>query len=70
MDMSKRQKIEAVGYRVMTVAEFLEETPAESAHIEIGLALSDALKARRLELGLPRKRSLDAWVLNSQTLPA
>ncbi|MBV9866551.1 MAG: helix-turn-helix transcriptional regulator [Abitibacteriaceae bacterium] len=55
MDTSKRQKIEAAGYRVMTVAEFLEETPAESAHIEIGLALSNALKARRLELGLTQK---------------
>lgn len=55
MDEAKRKRIEAAGFKVMTVAEFLGETPAESAHIEMSLDLSEALKAKRLALGLTQK---------------
>lgn len=55
MDNTKRQKIEAAGYRVMTVQEFLDLTPAEAASIDMKIALVDALKARRQELGLTQR---------------
>lgn len=57
MDDAKRKRIEAAGFKIMTVAEFLGETPAESAHIEMGLDLSEALKAKRLALGLTQKEA-------------
>ena len=47
MDKSKRERLEAKGWKVGTVAEFLELTPAEAALVEIKLALSRSLKERR-----------------------
>jgi predicted XRE-type DNA-binding protein len=47
MDDIKRQKIEAAGGRVVTVAEFLKLTPEEEAIIEIRLALSKSVKKIR-----------------------
>ena len=47
MDAIKRQKIEAAGGRVMTVAEFLQLTPEEEAIVEIRVALSKSLKKMR-----------------------
>jgi DNA-binding XRE family transcriptional regulator len=49
MDKTKRQRLEAKGWKVGTVAEFLELTPEESALIEIKLALSRKLRERRQE---------------------
>ncbi len=43
----KRSRVEALGWRDGTVAEFLELTAEESALIEIKLALSRKLKQRR-----------------------
>jgi predicted XRE-type DNA-binding protein len=50
MDKSKRERLEAKGWKVGTVAEFLELTPEEAALVEIKLALSRSLKERRQNL--------------------
>lgn len=47
MDDTKRKRLEANGWKVGTVAEFLELTPEEAAFIEIKLALSRNLRQRR-----------------------
>lgn len=47
MDAAKRARLEAHGWKVGTVAEFLALTPQEAALIEMKLALSDSLRARR-----------------------
>ena len=47
MDQAKRERLEAKGWKVGTVWEFLELTPEENALIEIKLALSRRLKERR-----------------------
>jgi DNA-binding XRE family transcriptional regulator len=47
MDRLKKERLESQGWRVGTVAEFLELAPEENALIEIKLALSRSLKARR-----------------------
>jgi len=47
MNKAKRERLEAHGWKVGTVAEFLELTPEESALIEIKLALSRNLRQRR-----------------------
>jgi DNA-binding XRE family transcriptional regulator len=44
---AKRERLEASGWKVGTVAEFLKLTPEESALIEIKLALSRKLRERR-----------------------
>lgn len=49
MNEGKRKKLEAKGWKVTSVAEFLELTPEENALIELRLALSNALKQKRLE---------------------
>lgn len=48
MNEQKRKKLEANGWRVGTVAEFLNLTPEDEAIIELRLALSRALKRTRL----------------------
>lgn len=47
MDQAKRERLEAKGWKVGTVAEFLELSPEESALVEIRLALSRSLRERR-----------------------
>ncbi len=47
MNQAKRERLEASGWKVGTVADFLELTPEESALIEIKLALSRRLRERR-----------------------
>ncbi len=50
MNKAKRECLQAQGWKVGTVAEFLELTPEESALIEIKLALSKSLRTRREKL--------------------
>jgi transcriptional regulator with XRE-family HTH domain len=50
MERRKKEKLEAKGWKVGTVSEFLELTPSEDAVIEIKLALSRSLKERRKEV--------------------
>ena len=47
MDQVKKERLEARGWKVGTVSEFLGLTPEENALIGIKLALSRSLKARR-----------------------
>ncbi len=47
MDERKRTLLEADGWKVGTVSEFLDLTPEEAALIEIKLALSKSLRLRR-----------------------
>lgn len=44
MKKAKRERLEAGGWKVGTVSEFLSLTPEESALIEIKLALSRRLR--------------------------
>jgi DNA-binding XRE family transcriptional regulator len=48
MQESKLKKLEAAGWKVGGVDEFLGLTPEESAYIEVKLALSHTLRQRRL----------------------
>ncbi len=50
MDRATREKLEAKGWKVGTVSDFLELTPEEIALIEIKLALSRSLKERRQKI--------------------
>ena len=50
MDKAKKERLEAKGWKVGTVSEFLNLTPEESTLIEIKLALSRTLKERRQKL--------------------
>ena len=52
MDAEKKERLEAAGFKVGSVAEFLELSPAESALIETRLALKEALKRRRVTQGV------------------
>lgn len=52
MNKAKRLKLEAKGWKVGTVEEFLELTPEESAYIELKLKLADGLAQRRQEQDL------------------
>ena len=47
IDPEKKARLEAAGFKVGTVTEFLELTPEESMLIEMKLALSRSLKQRR-----------------------
>jgi hypothetical protein len=47
MEPTKRQKLEAAGFKVTTVAEFLDLSPEEMEMIEIRLSLSKLLKKFR-----------------------
>lgn len=52
MRANKRKKLEASGWKVGSVDEFLGLTPEESAYIEMKLALSSSLKERRCQRNL------------------
>jgi DNA-binding XRE family transcriptional regulator len=52
MDAKKRKRLEAAGWTVSDAAAFLKLGPAESALIEMRLALSRTLRERRLAAGL------------------
>ncbi len=52
MKKIKRAALEAHGWRVGSVADFLELSPAEAAFIETKLALSQSLRDRRMAAGL------------------
>lgn len=55
MEQSKRKRLEAAGWRVGSVAEFLELSPEESVYVELKLRLSDALRERRKAAGLSQE---------------
>ena len=57
MDEEKRKKLEAKGWKVTSVAEFLELDPDEESLIELRLALSSAVKNHRLEAKLTQQEA-------------
>jgi predicted XRE-type DNA-binding protein len=56
MEPSKKQKLEAAGFKVTTVAEFLQLTPEEEAIVEIRLALSKSVKKMRQQEQLSQQK--------------
>lgn len=52
MKQDKRERLDAAGWRVGTADEFLGLSAAESAYVDMKLALSDALKRTRREAKL------------------
>jgi len=52
MKKTKRMSLEARGWRVGSAKDFLGLSPEEAALVEIRLALSQALRARRMAHGL------------------
>ena len=50
MEQTKRERLEAKGWKVGSVSDFLELTAEESVLVEIKLALSQNLKDRRQKL--------------------
>jgi DNA-binding XRE family transcriptional regulator len=52
MDAGKRKKLERAGWTVGSAEEFLGLSAEEAAFVELKLALSERLRARRTELGL------------------
>jgi predicted XRE-type DNA-binding protein len=59
MDPIKRQKIEAAGGKIVTVAEFLDLSPEEMEMIEIRLSLSKSLKKLRQQEQLSQQKLAD-----------
>ena len=55
MRKSKKAALEAQGWVVGSVDDFLELTPEESALVDLKLRLSDALRARRTKRGLSQQ---------------
>ncbi|MDV3002732.1 MAG: hypothetical protein N5P05_004387 (plasmid) [Chroococcopsis gigantea SAG 12.99] len=55
MDLAKRQRLEAAGWKVGTVEEFLELTPVESELIELKLVLGRKLKEIRKNQNISQK---------------
>ena len=56
MEATKRQRLEAAGWKVGTVAEFLGLSPEEEAIIEIRLSLSKSLKKLRQQEKLSQQK--------------
>jgi predicted XRE-type DNA-binding protein len=56
MEPTKRQKLEAAGWKVGTVAEFLDLSPEEMEMIEIRLSLSKLLKQFRKQQELSQQK--------------
>ncbi len=56
MESTKKQKLEAAGWKVGTVAEFLQLTPEEEAIVEIRVALSKSLKKLRQQEQLSQQK--------------
>jgi DNA-binding XRE family transcriptional regulator len=52
MKRSTRKKLEAAGWKLGTVAEFLKLTKSDRVFVELKLALSSALQRRRADLAL------------------
>ena len=56
MNKKRQKELKAKGFRVTTVAEFLDLTPHEEAIIELRLVLSKELKRRRLKAKISQEQ--------------
>jgi ribosome-binding protein aMBF1 (putative translation factor) len=52
MITEKRRKLEKKGWRVGSVADFLELSPEENAYVELKVRLARELRQRRQKLGI------------------
>jgi DNA-binding XRE family transcriptional regulator len=66
MRENKQKRLQAKGWTVGTVAEFLRLTPEEEAYVEIRLRLADGLKKRRIDAGVTQA-ALAKTVRSSQS---
>jgi ribosome-binding protein aMBF1 (putative translation factor) len=66
MRESKRQRLEARGWRVGNAADFLSLSPEEAAYVELKLRLADRLKERRRQRTLTQNQ-LARLVKSSQS---
>ena len=66
MREAKQRRLEAKGWKVGSVREFLDLTSADEAHIEVRMRLADGLRARRLQMRLTQTASAKA-VRSSQS---
>lgn len=55
MDAEKKSRLEAAGFRVGTVAEFLELTPEENEMLETRVALAKLVRTLRAETGVTQQ---------------
>ncbi len=60
MDRRRKDTLKSKGWKVGTVAEFLDLSAEESAYIEMKLALSEELRERRLSKKLTQAQLADA----------
>ena len=56
MDKRKKKALESKGYKIGSVGEFLGLSKEESEYIEVKLALSQALAARRKQRNLTQEQ--------------
>ena len=56
MKSTKKKRLETKGWKVGTVAEFLELSPQESSYLEMKLALSKNLQERRKDKSLTQEQ--------------
>lgn len=66
MDKKKRERLQAAGWSVGTVQEFLELSDADAALIEIRVVLSDELRKQRARKGMTQTE-LAALLASSQS---
>jgi ribosome-binding protein aMBF1 (putative translation factor) len=52
MQSAKQKKLKAAGWKVSSAGEFLNLSPEEAAYIEMKMALSSSLRARRIRKNL------------------
>ncbi len=64
MDKNKQAKLASKGWKIGTVNEFLELTPAEATYIELRLALSE-----NLNINVAHKNNSPQATHNTPTLP-
>jgi ribosome-binding protein aMBF1 (putative translation factor) len=55
MDKKTRKRLEAAGWKVGSVAEFLDLTAEEAAMVEARYQLAKLVRERRVELGISQK---------------
>jgi predicted XRE-type DNA-binding protein len=56
MHKAKQKRLEKAGWKVGTVADFLDLTSQESAYVELKLALSKTLQERRRQKNLTQEQ--------------
>jgi predicted transcriptional regulator len=59
MDKAKRKRLEEAGWAIGSAADFLDLSADETAFVELKLALSEELRARREDQGLSQTALAD-----------